>query len=46
MQSRHKLRGITADPEWGIQRITRANDGITYEWSLGSQMQKQSGMIG
>jgi len=35
----HKLRGIPSNPEWVIQRITRANDVITYEWSFGNWMQ-------
>ncbi|HEV8285720.1 MAG TPA: hypothetical protein VGQ09_15505 [Chitinophagaceae bacterium] len=35
----HKLRGVPADPEWGIQRITRTNDIVNYEWAMGSMMQ-------
>jgi hypothetical protein len=35
----HKIRGVPSDPEWAIQRITRANDIVTYEWSFGSWMQ-------
>jgi hypothetical protein len=30
---------VPADPEWGIQRITRTNDIVNYEWAMGSMMQ-------
>jgi hypothetical protein len=35
----HKMVGIPANPEWAIQRITRSNDVVSYEWAFGSMMQ-------